>query len=380
MADHDVIAFANNLGMKLATRSRHVCMFLGAGVSKACGLPDVAKLQQGVIDGLEGDQRAIVEQQLEQRNLEQVLSRLRRLAALLEGDDRVDGLSATEAIRLDARICELIVEHLRLEDAEFEPMLRFAAWAARAEYGKALEVFTVNYDLLVEVALEQLGVAYFDGFVGVIRGRFRTDLVEASSGSESDSLPPLLVRLWKLHGSVNWAWDEGERTEVVRLGKPVAQGSPAAIYPSDTKYEESRRVPFVVLQDRLRRALHEPETLMLVSGYSWADEHLNELLFDAARRRPRSEIIAFCFSELPTVLAERAETTPNLQAVTPTEAVLGGVRGGWVEPEEQVPSDLWEDGTMGLGDFRRLASFLGRSSSAQEPLGGGFNGSPTSER
>ena len=81
------------------------------------------------------------------------------------------------------------------------------------------------------------------------------------------------VRLWKLHGSVNWVRSDDD--QIVRIGQP-AKDLPAAIYPSDAKYEESRRVPFLVLQDRLRRALHQPETIVLVSGFSFADDHLNE--------------------------------------------------------------------------------------------------------
>lgn len=362
MGGHEVMPFVNGISAKLAARSRHVCAFLGAGASRACGLPDVAGLQSLVLDGLGNDHRAAFEQQLAGRNLEAALSRLRRIAALLEGtSDEVDGLTAEQARALDVEVCRLIVAALDLGNANVGPMLRIAAWAARADYHLPLELFTVNYDLLLESALEALGVAYFDGFAGALQARFRTELVEAGPSDSDEWLPAFLVRLWKLHGSVHWAWKRGTRAEVVRLGAAVADDQPAAIYPSDAKYDESRRVPFVVLQDRLRRALNHSETLMFISGYSFGDAHLNEMLFDAARRRPRSELIAFCFSSIPDELAERAATTPNLQAVGATEAILGGVRADWLKPAD-APVDLWADDTFALGDFANLASFLARSS------------------
>lgn len=362
MGGHEVMPFVNGISAKLAARSRHVCAFLGAGASRACGLPDVAGLQGLVLDGLGNDHRAAFEQQLAGRNLEAALSRLRRIAALLEGtSDEVDGLTAEQARALDVEVCRLIVAALDLGNANVGPMLRIAAWAARADYHLPLELFTVNYDLLLESALEALGVAYFDGFAGALQARFRTELVEAGPSDSDEWLPAFLVRLWKLHGSVHWAWKRGTRAEVVRLGAAVADDQPAAIYPSDAKYDESRRVPFVVLQDRLRRALNHSETLMFISGYSFGDAHLNEMLFDAARRRPRSELIAFCFSSIPDELAERAATTPNLQAVGATEAILGGVRADWLKPAD-APVDLWADDTFALGDFANLASFLARSS------------------
>jgi hypothetical protein len=295
--------FVNGIGARPAARSRHVAVFLGAGAAHACGLPDVATLQQLVLDRLGDDDRAAFEQQLAGRNLEAALSRLRRIAALLgDSGDQVDGLTGVRAAELDRAVCWLIITALDLGKADLSPMLRFAAWAARADYHQPVELFTVNYDLLLESGLEALAVPYFDGFVGSLGARFRTDLVEAEFGNQSERLPSFFVRLWKLHGSVHWVWNRGE---VVRIGSSAPDGEPAAIYPSDTKYDESRRVPFVVLQDRLRRALQMPETLMFVTGYSFGDAHLNEMLFDGVRRRPRSELIALCFSESPTSLPSK---------------------------------------------------------------------------
>jgi hypothetical protein len=291
------------------------------------------------------------------RNLEEALSRLRRIAALVTGEQTVDGLTAVQAKELDGAVCQGIVTELDIGKADTAPAVRLAAWARRAGYRLPIELFTVNYDLLLETALEGLGVPYFDGFVGNLRARFQTDLVENTPGSE-ESVPAFFVRLWKLHGSVNWAWED-ER-QIVRLGQPVAKGLAAAIYPSDSKYEESRRVPFVVLQDRFRRALHQPETLVIIAGYSFGDAHLNEMIFDAAARRERSEFAAFCYAEIPEVLAVRALNTPNLQVVNGREAILGGLRGKWKVPD-QAPADVWENGELALRDFSRLARYLARS-------------------
>ncbi len=255
----------------------------------------------------------------------------------------------------------MIVNHLGVERANLKPALNFAAWTGRASYHLPLELFTVNYDLVLETALEALRVPYFDGFVGSLRSRFHTDLVESTRSDQEAWLPRFLVRLWKLHGSVNWEWEQTGIPEIVRLGTPVRGASPAAIFPSDTKYQESRRVPFMVLQDRFRRALLENETLVLVTGYSWQDEHLNELLFDSLRRRPRSEVIAFCYSEIPDELAAHAARTPNLQVTAPTEAVLSGVRRDW-KAERPAPDDVWISDRFALGDFAALATFLARSS------------------
>jgi SIR2-like protein len=365
---HDPVEFANALGVKMASASRHLCLFLGAGVSKACGLPDVGELQQKVLDGLDSDHRAAFDIQLDGRNLEQALSRLRRIAALIEGDEQLDGLSKESATDLDQAVCRQVVDALDTAEADTTPMLRLAGWLGRARYNLPVEVFSVNYDPLLELGLEAMKIPYFDGFVGNLRARFRADLVEGNRERPEQWLPPFMVRLWKLHGSVNWAWVEDDSSKVVRLGAPVPDGDAAAIYPSDAKYDESRRVPFLVLHDRFRAALSEPESLVLVSGYSFSDQHLNETLFEAAEAHPRSEICCFCFDEIPEPLVARAVETPNLQALSPKRAIISCLDGGWANPTDETPKEIWDDDSFGLGDFGALARFLTRSSPSQRIL------------
>lgn len=362
MQEHDPLKFVSGLSAKLATRSRHVCAFLGAGISRACGLPDITQLQTRVIEALCPNDRCTLNTQLKHGNLEQALSRIRRIAALITDDQMLDGLSAERAAILDANVCQAIVKELNIAGANLLPMLHLAAWISRAEYRLPVELFTVNYDLLLETALEEKRVPYFDGFVGSLRAKFHTELVEGAFMTADESLPSFFVRLWKLHGSVNWEWQNDR--QIVRLGQPVPQGLAAAIYPSDMKYDESRRVPFVVLQDRLRRSLHQPETLLIVTGYSFGDAHLNELLFDAAARRERSEYVVFCFSEIPDILSHRATITPNIQVVSGQEAILGGVRAKW-QTVEDAPPNLWPDGQFGLRDFANLAAYLARSTTRE---------------
>ena len=213
-----------------------MCVFLGAGASRACGLPDLARLDKQVLEGLDGEERdALVRLSEGGRNIEQVLSRLRRIAALLDkGTEQVDGLTADQAIDLDKAICQLIVAALNVNESDpARPMLDFASWLARTDYHLPVEVFTVNYDLGLETALESLGVPYFDGFIGSLRARFRIDLVEANAGDADNWLPAFLVRLWKLHGSVNWQWDGGVGAEVLRLGSAVGSGRPPSVVATD---------------------------------------------------------------------------------------------------------------------------------------------------
>ena len=357
---HDPVQFASSLGNKLATRSRHVCAFLGAGVGKACGLPDMEELQKEVLSNLSENDHTCLNRQLDGRNLEQALSRLRGIATLLAKGETLGDLTAESAKNLDMEICKIISTKLAADRQHLTAARYLAAWAGRTHHRLPVELFTVNYDLLMETALEDMGVPYFDGFVGTLKANFDTQLVENLPGLSEEAIPAFFVRLWKLHGSINWQWSKDHK-RIIRLGQPVGDHA-AAIYPSDTKYEESRRVPFVVLQDRLRKSLHQPETVLLITGYSFRDEHLNEHIFTAAMRRPRSEFIAFCKDGIPENLAEKSSIAHNLQALSPQEAILGGERANWaVSEDKDAPKRIWKDGEFTLCDFKNLARYLASS-------------------
>lgn len=356
----DPEAVATELAGKLSARTRHVCALLGAGASHSAGLPDLGGLQDVVKSSnhLTRAQQTNVSRLLATKNLEEVLSYLRRLGAILEDGQSLAGFSRDSAKKLQMAITSAIIPALDQTSADLEPFRYFASWMSGAYYCLPIEIFTINYDLLLEMGLEELAVPYFDGFVGVIRGQFRPELVDTIDLAEQTcALPATFIRLWKLHGSVNWEEvTDNARCRIVRRGAPIAKGVAAAIYPSDEKYDQSRRVPFVVLMDRFRRALAVPETVALITGYSFGDQHLNEMVFDAARTYPRSETVVFCFDDIPAVVGDIAASTRNLSVYGKTEAIISGQRLKWARTED-LPG-VWEDGSFQLGDFKHLARFL----------------------
>ncbi|GJM36656.1 MAG: SIR2 family protein [Acidimicrobiales bacterium] len=348
---------AEELATKLASRARHVCMLIGAGASCAAGLPTLARLEEQVLERIDLSLRDSLVGQLDGRNLEAALSRIRRVSGLLEPGENVGGLTGESAAELDSGICEAIMGVIETADADLGPFERLASWAGRMDYQRPLELFTVNYDLLIEKGLEAVGVPYFDGFIGTHRAPLMAELVEPRDAPERWALPAGFARVWKLHGSTNWRVLGDSSSTIVRVGRGDDEGS-VAIYPSDEKYEESRRVPFVVLMDRFRRALVEPETITITSGFSFGDDHLNEMLFDAADRHPRSEVLALCFDEIPDSVAHRASRTRNLVALGRTEAIVNGRRAPW-SFDAEIPG-IYEAGEFLLGDFGHLTSFLAR--------------------
>ena len=349
---------ARGLAAKISSRARHVCLLLGAGASCAAGLPTLADLQAEVLSALKGEDRDRVAKLLDRFNLEEVISRLRGLQVLLDEGEELGGLTAKAAASLDTKICQAIITAVDSSNAPIDAFSRLATWANRMDSQTPIELFTINYDLLIERGLEQRSVPYFDGFIGGVEAPFIPELVEPGDAPPARSIPSGFVRLWKLHGSTSWRTRIRDKRRItVRVSDSDAEGA-AVIYPSNEKYDDARRVPFVVLMDRFRRALSEPETITLAIGYSFSDEHLNEILFDAARRYPRSELVALCFRSIPDNLAREAADTRNILVTSPDKAIVNGHLSTW-RGGGSLPG-VFENGEFMLGEFGNLAAFLSR--------------------
>lgn len=290
---------------------------------------------------------------VEERGLEGALSRLARIAAALEGDDKLGALDGASVKLLKEATISVVVGEVSKSPESTVAYDDLAAWLASDYYSNPIEVFTLNYDVLLEEALERFKLPYFDGFVGYFKGRFRQDLID----SRDTVLPSISARvnLWKLHGSISW---QIEGASVFRVTPPVRGAETAAIYPSDEKYADTRRAPYVALMDHLRRSLAEPQSLTIVSGYSFADEHVNMVLFDAARTNPHAEIFVTAYDAIPENVEAVALAVTTVTVIGRTRAIVGGKVFEYAPAGEDSAET---SGECHLGDFAILAATLART-------------------
>jgi hypothetical protein len=308
-------------------------------------------------------------------NVETALSRVCGKTESMGLGDTSLGLSRDQLIELDEVIRKKIGQEAHLEEATIPDALphdAFAQWARQAARTRPVEVFTTNYDILFERSLEIARVPVFDGFTGSYRPFFNAEYVD-----NDDRLPgPETLRLWKLHGSVNWeelALPSGRR--VVR-GEQTDSGK--MILPTHRKYDESRRQPYVALMGRLARVLSRDGAMLFCAGFSFGDQHINATMFEALDNHPSSHVVALCFSPISEkdAVVKAALQRRNLMVLGPNAAVIGGVYGDWrlTQPVEAKTSTFMDTlfdsdgapepeqasltGKMRVGDFNRFAQFL----------------------
>jgi len=288
----------------LAQGRKRVGLLLGAGapaslkVNRDTGsldpngealIPAIAGLTSRVLDGLADGDSALASVRADLpagSNVEAVLSRVRSLSSLL-GSHQMHGLNADGFHDLAERICASIGELAAAPlPAEPNAFTELAAWIGGTERACPVEVFTPNYDLLIEEALERAEIPFFDGFTGT-----REPFFDPASIARND-LPSRWARVWKLHGSIGWRESGGS---VVRAGGREAT---SLIYPDHLKYDHIQKLPFTALFDRLRAFLLQPDTLLVTCGFSYADPHISAVIDECLSANPSSSVFAFQFDRL----------------------------------------------------------------------------------
>jgi len=264
--------------------------------------------------------------------VEHMLSHIRALHTVA-GKDEVRGLSADNLDTLDESICQIIHELVdkSLPDTE-TAYHRIAAWVDAIECEKPIEIFTTNYDLLMEQAFEECRVPYFDGFAGVRKPFF--DL----RAMEEDMLPSRWARLWKLHGSINWY--QTPKKEVFRGATNEEAGAKRMIHPSHLKYEESRRMPYLAMIDRLRAFMKQPTATLVLCGYSFRDDHLNEVLVQGLQSTQTAIAFTLLYGRLdeyPQAI-KLALKRSNLTLLARDGAIISSQKAKWQEKGAEVES------------------------------------------
>lgn len=309
--------------------------------------------------------------------VEDVLTELRTLSSR-KGNSSVLGLAKDSLNRLDDEICDAIKSVMAQSLPKYRcSYSRFASWIGGVARSYPVELFTPNYDLLFEQAFESQSLPHFDGFVGTREPWF--DLASI----EHDAIPSRWTRLWKLHGSINWERVEEKLngktvTRVVRVARE-AEGK-VMIYPSHLKYDQSRRMPYLAMLDRLRAffrgdpgrraTLDEQDSpRMVICGYSFVDDHFNEVLLDGLRGNLKAHCFALMYSKLADHqrAVDYAKSQPNLTVLAYDGAVVGtrvgkyraGTGGGdehmpWLCDEEKGEKQT----VCRLGDFHYFGLFL----------------------
>lgn len=154
-------------------------------------------------------------------------------------------------------------------------------------------IFTTNYDLYSEIALDKLGIHYVNGFSGGIKKYFNPTIFNYALAEKMDlsqskwSVIDNFIYLYKIHGSINWVQDEEDsklfkvreiqETNYANLEKEEV----IMIHPTPLKQNASMGSPYADLFREFQKKLMQNNNVLITLGYSFNDEHINNLIYQA---------------------------------------------------------------------------------------------------
>lgn len=373
--------------------SKNIGFLFGAGTSCALGIPNIAQLTDEIEKSLAGGFLKcfkIIKDDLQSANphknitIEDILNQIRRIREITcEKDDKnyLD-VCGGDAKKLDIEICDKIYNIINEKElsAPLNNTKKFFAWLDLQNRDYSKEVFTTNYDLIIEKSLEETKIPYFDGFVGSYEPFFWQDSIDKFV--DKNDITKNWIRLWKIHGSLIWFWKKNKSTgaySIVRSGKIGdlrKDNNELVIYPSKDKYDSSRKQPFVAYFDRFKNYLISGELLFIFTGYSFSDQHINDLIFNCLRINNRLFAIVFFFKDEEVEnLYELSSSYLNLSVFGPTKAIINGQLGEWeFKKDDMKPGEIvdtfWDESNKRvlLGDFNKLVDFIIVSSGKKDMI------------
>lgn len=182
MTTHDPKREVEKLRELLASHDKPIALLIGAGASCAVKDPDgnplipaIAKLGDLCEEGVRalGEDYGTAWDNIVNElsatgadcNVEEILSHIRRKIAAIGPGDTLVGLDATGLANIETSVQRTIAKAAGPEESTIPAVLphhELARWVKRTDRAAAVEIFTTNYDTLLERGLEGERVATFD--------------------------------------------------------------------------------------------------------------------------------------------------------------------------------------------------------------------------
>lgn len=307
LADDEKLSFIRGKLAELFEMT-NLSFLLGAGCSShlneagiEVSIPTMDELAKEFNDSASKNTKDIISKYGEGKteNLEKFLSYLyqKKLSLHSEKDD-AKKTKAAQVELLEKAIIEtkkFIYEKCKKRDSSVNSSYEtlYKKLLLRSDVLPRVNIMTTNYDLYNEIAMDQLGVIYSNGFSGFIERRFNPAIFKYSLYTQMDLKERPLAQidnfifLYKLHGSINWVKDDSDQNlfEVREIQEPKSVKdevmSNMMIYPSPQKQSDTFGVPYSDLFREFQGILNLKNGVLIVVGYGFGDDHVNNIIFRA---------------------------------------------------------------------------------------------------
>jgi hypothetical protein len=277
---------------------KNIHFLFGSGTSNGA-IPTMTELFNKVKSAIDKEKNGLnkifykFKEHITNPNLEEILGALYARRAYC----RAAKTKSENTEKLIELIESIIFEELNISfnDASHTTVLKtyqnfYQKVALRSRDLSRVNVFTTNNDLMNEKALDHLNINYINGFSGGLDKYFNPAFFNYTFSKRMDTsiekFEPVenMMYLFKLHGSVNWVEDEKERNvffNIKEIHNAEKSENNVLIYPNPLKQNKSLGSPYSDLFREFQRKLLEPHSVLFTIGYSFSDEHVNNIIYQA---------------------------------------------------------------------------------------------------
>ena len=206
--------------------------------------------------------------------------------------------------------CERNIIKSETSEQAAEYLMSFlVSFSSRSGTRERLNIFTTNYDRIVEYGSELAGIRLIDRFVGTVNPVFRSSRVEVDMHYNPPGIrgePRYLegvVHYTKLHGSLDWSVQDNVVRRyalpygAVDISTYLDEGCKnLLIYPNAAKDKETSEFPYVELFRDFAVSVCRANSTVVVYGYSFGDDHINRVIGDMLTI-PSTHLVIISFND-----------------------------------------------------------------------------------
>lgn len=169
--------------------------------------------------------------------------------------------------------------------------------------GNKFSVITTNYDVLIEEAGAENNFVIFDGFNFTPLPKFDSNMFEWNLVKEVQNVNTREVEykektfnLVKIHGSLTW--EKQDNGDIVRKNKDsiTKTDKMVMVFPSSDKFAQSYQEPYFELFTKFQELIKRPNTLLISSGFSFADDHISKMVTQALKNNSSLKLLVTDFN------------------------------------------------------------------------------------
>lgn len=164
--------------------------------------------------------------------------------------------------------------------------------------GNKFSIITTNYDVLIEEAAAENNFVIFDGFNFTPCPKFDSNMFEWNLVKEVQNVNTREVEykdktfnLVKIHGSLTW--EKQDNGDILRKYKDSITDTDkmVMVFPSSDKFAQSYQEPYFELFTKFQELIKRPNTLLISSGFSFADDHISKMITQALKNNSSLKLL-----------------------------------------------------------------------------------------